>query len=429
MKIAVCSLGCKTNQFECQAMEKLFSSLGYELTSSDTEADAYVVNSCTVTSTADKKTRQLVRHLKRLHPSALVAVCGCMVQADGEGTQSLRDADIIGGNRDYRAFVDQVDRALRTGRIPSETVGNSGCIFQRLPAGGLNGRTRALLKIEDGCENFCSYCIIPYARGPIRSLPVKEAVAQTKELCRQGFREIVLTGIEISAYGADLMPPLTLCDLVEQVCLAAGNTRISLGSLKPTIVDESFCRRLSKLDNLCQHFHLSLQSGCTETLRRMNRKYTAEDILRAVSLLRAFFVEPNITADVIVGFPLETDEEFRESLKTLEQCRLGDAHIFPYSVRSGTAAERMPGRVANAVKKKRAAQCADLCGRMRDAFLDRQIGTSQTVLLEEGKNGLTGGYTDRYLYVVLENPGRLTPGEVVSVRITGRHGAELIGTL
>ena len=443
-KVALHNLGCKVNAYETEAMQELLEKHGYEIVPFQEGADVYIINTCTVTNMADRKSRQMLHRARKMNPDSIVVACGCYVQARKDDIPD--GIDIVIGNNKKQNIVEILENYEKE-KNPDAQAGtpakqekaaetyqeildiNHEKAYEDLHLSTAAEHTRAYIKVQDGCNQFCSYCIIPYARGPIRSLPVKEAVAQTKELCRQGFREIVLTGIEISAYGADLMPPLTLCDLVEQVCLAAGNTRISLGSLKPTIVDESFCRCLSKLDNLCQHFHLSLQSGCTETLRRMNRKYTAEDILRAVSLLRAFFVEPNITADVIVGFPLETDEEFRESLKTLEQCRLGDAHIFPYSVRSGTAAERMPGRVANAVKKKRAAQCADLCGRMRDAFLDRQIGTSQTVLLEEGKNGLTGGYTDRYLYVVLENPGRLTPGEVVSVRITGRHGAELIGTL
>lgn len=427
MKITVCTLGCKTNQFECQAMEKLFRAMGYELVSAEEAAEAYVINSCTVTSTADKKTRQLIRHLKRLHPSALVAVCGCMVQA-GNGTElkALCGADIVGGNRDYRAFAECVDRALRERRLPSAPVADMGCGFQRLPAGGLNGRTRALLKIEDGCENFCTYCIIPYARGPIRSLPLEEAVAQTRQLCDQGFREIVLTGIEISAYGADQTPRKTLCDLVEAACLAAGDVRISLGSLKPTMIDEAFCSRLSKLGNLCRHFHLSVQSGCTETLKRMNRKYGAGDIRRAVSLLRSYFGDPNITADLIVGFPGETEEEFSETLQTLEECRFGDAHVFPFSVRAGTAAERLPNRVLNAEKKERCARCAALCERTRNEYLDRQIGTSQTVLLEEDGDAV-GGYTDRYVYVSVGNPGGLKPGELVETRIAGRRGGELLG--
>lgn len=427
MKIAVCTLGCKTNQFECQAMEKLFADMGYDVVSADSEADGYVVNSCTVTSTADKKTRQMLRHLRRAHPEALIAVCGCMTQVDAGDVREQCGVDLVGGNRDFKAFVAVVDEALRERKLAAEMVANDYPAFQTLPAGGLSGRTRALLKVEDGCENFCSYCIIPYARGPIRSLPLGNAIEETKKLCAQGYKEIVLTGIEISAYGIDLQPQLSICDLLEAVCAAAGETRISLGSLKPTVIDEEFCRRLSKLPNLCRHFHLSLQSGCTETLARMNRKYGADDILRAVSLLRTYFDEPNLTADIIVGFPGETEEEFAETLATLRTCSLGDAHIFPYSVRRGTKAEGIPGKHTNAVKKARAAECAAVCTELRNAYLDRWIGTMQRVLAEEGRDGSVGGYTDRYLFVRIENGETVARGSYADVLVTARRGGELIG--
>ena len=429
MKIAVYTLGCKTNQFECQAMEKLFSDLGYTVVPADSEADCYVVNTCTVTSTADKKSRQLLRHLRRLHPNALIAVCGCMTQVGKDDIRAVCGVDLVGGNRDFKAFVDSVDRALRERELAETVVANDYPAFQTLPAGGLSGRTRALLKVEDGCENFCSYCIIPYARGSIRSLPLEMAIAETKKLKEQGYREIVLTGIEISAYGSDLQPSSSICDLVEAVCKAAGEVRISLGSLKPTVIDEEFCRRLSVLPNLCRHFHLSLQSGCTATLARMNRKYTAEDILHSVALLRRYFDDPNLTADIIVGFPGETEDEFAETKQTLAACRLGDAHIFPFSVRKGTVAETLGGKLSNAVKKERAAECAAFCKSMRDAYLDARVGTVQRVLVEEGRDGSIGGYTDHYLFVQIENGEALVRGNYADVRIIGRRGGDLIGSV
>ena len=429
MKIAVYTLGCKTNQFECQAMEKLFSDLGYTVVPVDSEADCYVVNTCTVTSTADKKSRQLLRHLRRLHPNALIAVCGCMTQVGNDDIRTVCGVDLVGGNRDFKAFVRSVDRALRDRELSETIVANDYPAFQTLPAGGLSGRTRALLKVEDGCENFCSYCIIPYARGSIRSLPLETAVAETKKLCEQGYCEIVLTGIEISAYGSDLQPAVTICDLVEAVCKTAGDVRISLGSLKPTVIDEEFCRRLSALPNLCRHFHLSLQSGCTATLARMNRKYNVEDILRSVALLRQYFDDPNLTADIIVGFPGETEEEFAETQQTLAACCLGDAHIFPFSVRKGTVAETLDGKLSNAVKKDRAARCAAFCKSMRDAYLDARVGTLQRVLVEEGRDGSVGGYTDHYLFVQIENGDGLVRGDYTDVRIIGRCGGDLIGSV
>lgn len=429
MKIAVCTLGCKTNQFECQAMEKLLAARGYEIVSQDDSADAYIINSCTVTSTADKKTRQLIRHLKRLHPDALVAVCGCMVQTVSQDLVQNCGADLLGGNRDYVAFADAVAQALEERTLPSETIAVASTDFVTLPAGGLHGRTRALLKIEDGCENFCTYCIIPFARGPIRSIPLEQAVEQTRILCKQGFREIVLTGIEISAYGFDLTPRRNLCDLVEQICQSAGTARISLGSLKPTLIDETFCQRLSQLKNLCHHFHMSLQSGCTETLRRMNRHYTAEDVLRSVSLLRTYFDDPNITADIIVGFPGESEAEFQETLQTLSECQLGDAHIFPYSVREGTAAAKMSHQIPSDIKHQRCSVCTTLCNHLRNEYLDRQIGSIVTVLPEEDRNGLLGGYTDRYLYVVLPKDPSICRGVPVSVQIVDYRNGNLFGTI
>lgn len=429
MKIAVCTLGCKTNQFECQAMEKLLAARGFEIVAQDDPADAYIINSCTVTSTADKKTRQLIRHLKRLHPDALVAVCGCMVQTASPDLVRSCGADLLGGNRNYLEFANAVAQALVERTWSAKTIAAESPDFVTLPAGGLHGRTRALLKIEDGCTNFCTYCIIPFARGPIRSLPLEQAVEQTRLLCEQGFREIVLTGIEISAYGSDLTPRCDLCDLVEQICLAAGATRISLGSLKPTLIDETFCQRLSRLENLCHHFHLSLQSGCTDTLRRMNRHYTAEDVLRSVSLLRTYFDDPNITADIIVGFPGENDAEFQETLQTLSECQLGDAHIFPYSIREGTAAARMSAQVTGDVKHERSTICTALCNQLRDKYLDRQVGSVVTVLPEEERNGRLGGYTDRYLYVILPNDPSIRRGVPVSVQIVEHRNGELFGSM
>ena len=424
MKIAVCTLGCRTNQFECQAMEKILHGFGHEIVTAEEDADAYIVNSCTVTATADKKTRQLIRHLKRLHPTSLVAVCGCMVQI-GEVNAWECGADLVGGNRNFQEFAEAVNEALISRSLPNTTIADETCGFQILPAGGLSGRTRALLKIEDGCQNYCTYCIIPYARGPIRSLPPEEAVAQAKLLCDEGFREIILTGIEVSAYGTDLPNGITLAELIVRIAEAVPDVRISIGSLKPTVIVEDFCRKVSSLPNFCRHFHLSMQSGCTATLARMHRHYTADDICDTVARLRRWFDDPNITADIITGFPGETEAEFEETLTTLRNCRLGDAHIFPYSIRKGTLAAKMDGQLTIAVKKARCTTCIELCAETRNEYLHRQLGTVQTVLMEEGRDGVPGGYTDHYLYVTVPGAEAALKGSFVQVRITDVSGDHL----
>lgn len=396
MTVAFYTLGCKVNQYETQALERLFTARGHVLAPFEGEADVYIVNSCTVTAVSDKKSRQVVRQARKRAPNAVVALCGCYPQTHPGDIDGL-PVDLVAGTGDRVRFVDLVEKAWEERRsITALDDAMKRRVFEPLPAGGLEGRTRAMLKVEDGCTNFCSYCIIPYARGPIRSLPLSDAAAQAEKLAGEGYRELVLTGIEISSWGRDLRDGTSLIDLVEAVCEAAPECRVRLGSLEPRTVTEDFCARAAKLDHLCPHFHLSMQSGCDATLARMNRKYDTARFFESVSLLREHFRDPAVTTDMIVGFPGETEEEFTQSLDFIRRCAFAAMHIFPYSKRPGTPAATMPGQVLRAVKEERAGRAAEIAAEMERDYLSRFAGQAVEVLFEEERDGLWRGHTTRY---------------------------------
>ena len=428
MKAAIYTLGCKVNQYETQAMEQELTRRGHELVEFESLADVYVINTCTVTAVSDKKSRQMIRRARRLNENAVVAVCGCYAQTKPEEVREL-DVDIISGTADRMAFIDLLEQAVRE-KEPILTVDDirKHRTFEVLPAGGMAQRTRAMLKVEDGCVNFCSYCIIPYARGPIRSLPMKEAEAQTAQLAAEDYREITLTGIEISSYGQDFKDGTSLIDLIELVCRTAPSVRFRLGSLEPRTITEDFCRRASVLPNLCPHFHLSMQSGCDETLRRMNRKYDTARYKKSVELLNGFFDHPAITTDLIVGFPGETEEEFEKTLAFVEQCAFAEMHIFPYSIRTGTPAAKME-QVAKSVKEERAQRAARVAEALNRRYLDACVGKRYEVLFEQKDSaGRWTGHAPNYILVALESEEDLH-NCVRSVRITGVEGEILLGAL
>ena len=399
MRIAIYTLGCKVNQYETQAMEQELVRRGHEIVPFDGAADAYIVNTCSVTAVSDKKSRQMIRRCRKLNEHAVVAACGCYVQTHSDEAAGL-GLDLIAGTGDRMAFLDLLEQAARE-KEPLTLLDDAlrRREFEVLPAGGMAERTRAMLKVEDGCVNFCTYCIIPYARGPVRSLPKAEAVAQTRRLREEGYRELVITGIEISGWGHDLKNGETLIDLLEAVSEAAGEMRLRLGSLEPRTITEDFCRRAARLANLCPHFHLSMQSGCDDTLRRMNRKYDTARFYESVSLLRQYFDRPAITTDLITGFPGETEEEFAQTLAFIERCGFAAMHIFPYSVRPGTKAAAMPDQCTAAVKEQRAARAAETAERMKQAYLRGCIGQTYQVLFEQEKNGLYVGHAPNYCQV------------------------------
>lgn len=426
MKIAIYTLGCKVNQYETQAMEQELRRRGHEIVAFTDAADAYVVNTCSVTAVSDQKSRQMLSRARRAHPDAVVAVCGCYPQTHVEDVRKL-DVDLIAGTGDRMGFLDLLEQEAET-RRPMEAVDRAfdRRAFEVLPAGGLGGRTRAMLKVEDGCVNFCSYCIIPYARGPIRSLPLETAIERVRELADAGYREIVLTGIEISSWGMDFKNGRSLIDLIEALSAAAPGLRLRLGSLEPRTVTEDFCRRAAALEGLCPQFHLSMQSGCDATLKRMNRKYDTARYLESVELLNRHFDRPAVTTDMIVGFPGETEKEFSASLDFIRKCGFAQMHIFPYSIRPGTPAAEME-QVAKAVKEERARRAAAVAEEMRGAYLAGCVGQVYPVLYEQPKDGEFSGHAPNYMEVLVER-GDLH-NRVLPTKITGVEGLALLGEL
>lgn len=399
MKFAFYTLGCKTNQYETQAMEHLLLEKGHEIGSFEEACDGYVINTCSVTAVADKKNRAVIRRCRRDNPQAVIAVCGCYSQHDPEAVRAL-GIDVIGGSGQRQAFVEMLLDAAGEKRHEEQLDNALGRReFECLPAGGLEERTRAMLKVQDGCVNFCTYCIIPYTRGPIRSAPLEVAVAQAKELAVRGYREIVLTGIEIAGWGQDQPGKPELALLVEEICKAVPDLRIRLGSLEPRVVTEDFCRRLSVFPNLCPQFHLSMQSGSDTVLSRMKRKYNTARYYQSVELLRKFFPECAVTTDMIVAFPGETEEEFAESLAFIRKCAFADMHIFPYSRRPGTPADKMPGQHNNAAKEARSRAAIALAEEMSRAYREGFVGRALEVLFEEREGGFYTGHAPNYIKV------------------------------
>jgi len=429
VNVAICTLGCKVNQYETQAMETELRRRGHALVPFDGPADAYIINTCTVTAVSDHKSRQAIRRCRRNCPEAVVGVCGCYTQTKPEDAVAL-GADLVGGASGRLAFLDALERLVEQRRdTPLVTVGDilSLRTFEELPAGGLEARTRAMLKVEHGCVNFCSFCIIPYARGPVRSLPPDRAAAEAERLAGEGYRELVITGIEISSWGRDFRDGSNLMDLIEAVCTAAPECRVRLGSLEPRTITPEFCRRAAKLENLCGHFHLSLQSGCDATLQRMNRKYDTAQYGESVKLLRAFFDRPGITTDLIVGFPGETEEEFAETLDFLRACAFTGMHIFPYSRRTGTPAAGMPGQVPRAKREDRARRALAVADELRKGYLCSWVGETLSVLFEEERDGLWRGHAPNYVEVCA--PGDGLKNVLCQVRISRTDGQHLFGSI
>ncbi|MCI7733241.1 MAG: tRNA (N(6)-L-threonylcarbamoyladenosine(37)-C(2))-methylthiotransferase MtaB [Dysosmobacter sp.] len=426
MKVAIYTLGCKVNQYETQAMEQSLRSRGHEIVDFSDAADAYVVNTCSVTAVSDQKSRQIIHRAKKQHPEAVVAVCGCYSQTHAEEVGRL-EVDLIAGTGDRTGFLDLLEQAVGEKRhIEAIDQSFERRVFEVLPAGGMASRTRAMLKVEDGCVNFCTYCIIPYARGPVRSAPLETAVTQAAQLAAEGYREIVLTGIEISSWGRDLKNGKSLIDLLEAICAAVPGVRVRLGSLEPRTITEEFCRRAAALPNLCPQFHLSMQSGCDATLKRMNRKYDTARFYESVELLNRFFDRPAVTTDLITGFPEETEEEFAQTLDFIRRCGFAQMHIFPYSVRPGTPAAKMRQN-PKAVKEERAHRAAAVAAEMHRAYLEGCVGRVYPVLFEQPKNGRFSGHAPNYMEVLAD--GENLHNIVQNVQIIGIDGDALLGEL
>ena len=398
---------------------------GHEVGTFQEACDGYIINTCSVTAVADKKNRAVIRRCRREHPEAVIGVCGCYPQHASKALEGL-GIDVIGGSARREDFLEQMLTAMASGK-PENTLDAAlrRRSFEVLPAGGLSGRTRAMLKVQDGCVNFCTYCIIPYTRGPVRSAPLELALEQAEDLESQGYRELVITGIEIASWGADLPGKPKLSLLIREICTNLPKMRVRLGSLEPRIITEEFCRELSALPNLCPQFHLSMQSGCDTVLARMGRKYNTARYLESVELLKKTFPDCAITTDMIVACPGETEEEFQESLAFIRRCAFADMHIFPYSRRPGTPADKMAGQLSNAVKEDRSRRAIKVAEEMAEAYRKKLIGTTQQVLFEEADGAYDTGHAPNYMKVYVPSTG--LHNEVRLVQITDIFKDGLLG--
>lgn len=426
MKVKMITLGCKVNQYESEAMLSSLLKNGFTAAADDEQADVVVLNSCTVTAESDRKVRQIFRRAKKDNPDAVMVLSGCMAQAFPEDAQRLEEADIILGTSNRARLLPDLLTFLSTRqRIVDIEPHTNGETFERLQVENFSGRTRAFVKIEDGCNRFCSYCIIPYARGRVRSKPLEDLKAELHALADNGFREVVLTGINLSAYGQEF--GLHLCDAIEAACAVSGIARVRLGSLEPEQLSEPVIRRMAKQEKLCPQFHLSLQSGCDATLRRMNRHYTADEYRTIVRNLRAVFDNAAITTDIMVGFAGETEEEFAASLAFAKEIAFAKVHVFAYSRRPGTRAYDMGDHVTNAVKESRSHAMIRATTETQRAFFDTQVGRTEQVLFERAvQPGVYEGYSMNYT-PVLAASGTSLAGQIRTVRIESNAGTHCIG--
>lgn len=416
MKVKFYTLGCKVNQYESQAISEALTKKGFEITT-DKNADVIIVNSCTVTASADSKTRQAVRRFKRNNPDAIVVLTGCMPQAYPEKSRELIEADIILGNKNNDTLPELLCRYIEDrNRLFFVSGHEKGDPFRGDTISSFEERTRAYLKIQDGCNRFCSYCVIPYARGRVRSKPIEAIKAEVKALAEKGYREVVLVGINLSSYGQDTGESFP--EAVKAVNDTEGIERVRLGSLEPDHLTDEVIEKLSRCRKLCPQFHLSLQSGCDKTLRSMNRHYTADEFRKIARKLREVFTDCTLTTDVMVGFAGESDEDFAESLRFVKEINFEKVHVFPYSVRKGTRAEKLPDHLEKSVKEERCRIMIEQTEKLRREFFEGQVGKIYTVIPEAvGKDGLVAGYTPNYIPVRFSLPDGITKSSV-KIKIT-----------
>lgn len=429
-KAALHNLGCKVNAYETEAMQHLLEEAGYEIVPFTQKADVYVINTCSVTNMADRKSRQMLHKAKKNNPDSIVVAAGCYVQTSEKEVLNDLSVDIVIGNDRKHDLVRLLEEySLDSVNDTVDDINDGKHDFEELFIDQTKEHTRAFIKVQDGCNQFCSYCIIPYARGRVRSRRFENVIAEVERLAANGFKEVVLTGIHLSSYGVDFEEATGLLELIQAVNAVKGIERIRLGSLEPKIVTEHFASELSKLDKICPHFHLSLQSGCDATLKRMNRKYTTKEYERGCELLRKYFVHPAITTDVIVGFPGETEEEFEQTKAYLENIHFYEMHIFKYSKRKGTRAAVMPDQIDEQIKAARSEKLIALGHDMSKEFRKFYIGKNEEVLFEEkaviGDKEYFVGYTKEYVKVAKETAENLE-NQIVSGRISGMLTDEIL---
>lgn len=411
-------------------MIQKFIEQNYEIVDFEEYADIYVVNTCTVTNMADRKSRQILRRVKEINPNSVLAVCGCYAQAYREELEKIEDIDIIIGTNQKNNIVHDVEEYIKNKEniidISDVMTGRDFAEFGNIT---YTEKTRAVIKVQDGCDNFCSYCIIPYARGRVRSRKIENVIEEVKNIAKKGIQEVVVTGIHVASYGKDFEEKIGLIDLLEEINKIEGIYRIRLGSLEPTLITEEFLARLTKLEKICRHFHLSLQSACDNTLKRMNRKYQIEQFKDIVDLLRKNYGEDVcLTTDIIVGFPGETEEDFEECYKNLEKIKFYKMHVFKYSIRKGTRAAVMPNQITNAVKEQRSRRLIDLSNKNEEEYNQKYIGRKIEVLFEESKNGYMRGHTENYIVVNVKTEENLE-NKIKTVTITGMDNLELFGEI
>ena len=429
-KAALHNLGCKVNAYETEAMQHLLEEAGYEIVPFTQKADVYVINTCSVTNMADRKSRQMLHKAKKNNPDSIVVATGCYVQTSEKEVLNDLSVDIVIGNDRKHDLVRLLDEySLDSVNDTVDDINDGKHDFEELFIDQTKEHTRAFIKVQDGCNQFCSYCIIPYARGRVRSRRFENVIAEVERLAANGFKEVVLTGIHLSSYGVDFEEAIGLLELIQAVNAVKGIERIRLGSLEPKIVTEHFASELSKLDKICPHFHLSLQSGCDATLKRMNRKYTTKEYERGCELLRKYFVHPAITTDVIVGFPGETEEEFEQTKAYLEHIHFYEMHIFKYSKRKGTRAAVMPDQIDEQIKAARSEKLIALGHDMSKEFRKFYIGKNEEALFEEkaviGDKEYFVGYTKEYVKVAKKTDENLE-NQIVSGRISGMLTDEIL---
>ncbi len=415
IKVKFITLGCKTNIYESEAMAQLFEESGYEVIKSGI-ADIYVVNTCTVTGTGASKSLKMIRRARRENPNGCLAVTGCLAQTEAERLRKEENIDVLIGNGHRADIVGLCEEALKGKKTDAIRDAREITEFEELGIVHRQHRIRAEIKIEDGCNNFCSYCKIPYARGPVRSRSMSKIEEEAKTICNDGYSEIVLTGIHIGSYGKDLEENIGLIDVIERVSAVTDGIRIRLGSLEPVMITEEFVRRAAKIKGLCPQFHLSLQSGCNRTLKAMNRHYSAEEFKTAVENLRKAFEDCAITTDLIVGFPGESDDDFEESKRFCEEIGFAQMHIFPYSVREGTLAAKLPNRVPESVKNTRCHTMLRKAADMKKNFCEKFAGKEVDVLFEQEKNGVWSGMTANYIDVRKKTKENLR-GKTLKVKV------------
>lgn len=428
MKVAFCTLGCKVNQYETNGMMQKFMDKGYEIVDFDEKADIYIINTCTVTNMSDRKSRQMLRQAKKINKDALVVACGCYVQVAKDEVKAIKEIDLVLGTNEKKDIVsyleDYLDNKKIDGNYENKIVAENSItddvmknlVYDDFGDVTFTEKTRAVIKVQDGCDRYCTYCLIPYARGRIRSRKPESVISEVTKIAQNGIKEVVITGIHVASYGRDFESKYELIDLLEEINKVPGIERVRLGSIEPLLISEEFMERFSKLDKMCHHFHLSLQSGCDETLKRMNRRYSCAEFKEIVDRIRKYFSDAILTTDVIVGFPGETDEEFNKTVEFLRNIKFYKMHIFKYSPRRGTVAEKMKNQVSSEIKDERSKVLLEMSDENEKDYQKSYLGKTVKVLFEEKDGDFYKGHTSNYIMVKAKSKDDLS-GKILDVKL------------